>query len=321
LDLEEAFPIGVFLKKENEIYFPVPADILQPRKGEKGKLKVSPLISKEKLNKEFLKENSSEVFLTDREDLDILPFIKESETKYEGASGYISFEKIKKYLSEGNLSASTGDLKNLNYFIEEELKVGITVDFEKFTAMESRIYTSFINRPKGNSSLVVAVIFKEKKNTKFQEGIYYIGGETRVSKVQKIKIPELEKILTQSIEIKKGDLYKIYLLSHTYIEGALDIGKILDIGGTKFKLIWSFSRGKEWISGFRKPAIEMLQPATVLVIEALEDKIINKLNYISAKALLPIFEDKNTTRIKKKVLPLHYFGWNYGLLIPCKREV
>ena len=96
LDLEEAFPIGVFLKKENEIYFPVPADILQPRKGEKGKLKVSPLISKEKLNKEFLKENSSEVFLTDREDLDILPFIKESETKYEGASGYISFEKIKK---------------------------------------------------------------------------------------------------------------------------------------------------------------------------------------------------------------------------------
>ena len=62
MDLEEAFPIGVFLKKENEIYFPVPADILQPRKGEKGKLKVSPLISKEKLNKNFSKKTLLKFF-------------------------------------------------------------------------------------------------------------------------------------------------------------------------------------------------------------------------------------------------------------------
>jgi hypothetical protein len=57
--LEEYQPVGVLLKRERDIFFPVPADILQPRKGERGNLKISHLKDKEKIlpqlcGKEFL---------------------------------------------------------------------------------------------------------------------------------------------------------------------------------------------------------------------------------------------------------------------------
>ncbi len=48
VDLKKCIPVGIFLKKENELFFPVPADLLQPRKGVKGSLKITPFEDREK---------------------------------------------------------------------------------------------------------------------------------------------------------------------------------------------------------------------------------------------------------------------------------
>jgi len=309
VDLNKVVPIAVFLKKEDEIYLPVPADLLQPRKGVKGNLKISPLMGKEEL---------PEGALTDFESFKVLPFIKESEVKYEGAKGYLPFSKLKNYFTENKICADTDNIKGLDFFVNFEPKVGLTLNFDTFSAEESRLYFTFAVRPKKDTSLVVVFKKKNGESVKIEEGIYHIGGETRVSKVQKVESKELQSLLCEKINICKGELYKFYLLSHTYIEGKLYIGKTLKVGGIDFELVWTFTKGKEWISGYKKPAVEMLLPSTVLVLKAKNNALTNRLNHIEAKTKLPIYENKDKKELKEKKVFLHEYGWNWGILIPME---
>jgi CRISPR-associated protein Cmr3 len=310
-DLEEHQPVGVLLKRGRNIFFPVPADILQPRKGERGNLKISHLKERE----EILAQLCDKEFLTDLGEEHLLPFVGEDKDKkkYEGAGGFISFERLKTYFSEGRIEASTDDLKGLDYFVSSEIKVGLTLDFQRFSAMESMLYTTFVNRPQTlDSSLVV--IFKGPNA--LEEGIYYVGGETRVSEVKPLKEENITPFLQEGIEVKEGDLYRFYLLSHTYIEGELTVGKTLKVGGIEFKTVWVFSRGKEWISGFRKPAIQMLTPATVLVLKAMGNGNLKRLTYVESKACLPVFKSRTSRRVEDREVELHRYGWNHGILTP-----
>ena len=310
VDLNKVVPMAVLLKAKDEIYFPVPADLLQPRKGEKGELKISRLVGKDKLPKRAL---------TDLESFEGLPFIEKSEVTYEGAKGFLPFKKLKSYFTENEIyNVDTYNLKGLDFFVNFEPKVGLTLNFDTFNAEEGRLYFTFAIRPKKDTSLVV--IFKKKngESVKIEKGIYHIGGETRVSKVQKVENKELQSLLCEKINICKGKLYKFYLLSHTYIEGKLYVGKTLKVGGIDFELVWTFTKGKEWISGYKKPAVEMLLPSTVLVLKAKENTLTNRLSYIEAKAKLPIYEDKNKKKLKEKEVFLHNYGWNWGILIPME---
>ena len=311
VDLNKLIPVAVFLKKEDEIYLPVPADLLQPRKGEKGELKISPLIKKGKL---------PEGALTDLESFKVLPFIEKSEVKYEGAKGYLPFGKLKNYFTENRIcGADTDNLKGLDCFVSFEPKVGLTLNFDTFSAEESRLYFTFAVRPKKDTSLVVVFKKKNDESVKIEEGIYHIGGETRVSKVQKVENEEFQNFLSEKINVCKGKLYKFYLLSHTYIDGKLEIEKtLLRVGNVDFELVWAFTKGKEWISGYKKPAVEMLLPSTVLVLKAKDDALTNRLNYIGAKTKLPIYEGKDEKKLKEEEVFLHDYGWNWGILIPTE---
>lgn len=309
VDLKEVSPVAVFLKKGAEIYFNVPADLLQPRKGEKGKLKISPLKGIEEL---------PEGALTDLQDFEILPFIEKSEEKYEGAKGFLPFNKIKSYFEENKICADTEDIKGLDFFVNFEPKVGLTLNFATFNAEESRLYFTFVIRPKENTSMLVIFKRKNQKGAKIEEGIYHIGGETRVSKIQKVENGEFQNFLRGKINVFDGKLYKFYLLSHAYIDGKLEINKTLKVGGIDFKLVWAFTKGKEWISGYKKPAVEMLLPSTVLVLKAKGNGLTDRLNYIEAKAKLPIYKDKDETELIKEKVCLHNYGWNWGILIPVE---
>ncbi len=309
VDLKEVIPVAVFLKKEGEIYLNVPADILQPRKGESGELKVSSLKRKSEL---------PEGALTDLESFEILPFLEESDKKYEGASGFMPFSRLKGYFTENRVCAYTDAINGLDTFVTFEPKVGLTLDFDKFTAEESRLYFTFVVRPKGDTSLVVVFKRKNPQGGKIEEGTYPIGGETRVSKVQKVEDEKIQNLLCEKINVCKGKLYKLYLLSHTYIDGKLEIGKTLKVGNINFKLVWAFTKGKEWISGYRKPAVEMLLPSTVLVLKAEDSTLADRLNYIKTKTKLPIYKDKDKKELKEEEVYLHNYGWNWGILIPME---
>jgi CRISPR-associated protein Cmr3 len=310
-DLEKLQPVAVLLKREGDIFFPVPADILQPRKGERGNLKISHLKERERI----ISQICNKEFLTDLGEGYYLPFVEESrdKKKYEGAGGFISFDRLKTYFSEGRIEATTDDLKGVDYFVSSEIKVGLMLDFQRFSAMESMLYTTFVNRPQNlDSSLVV--IFKGSNSV--EEGFYYVGGETRVSEVKHLKQENITPFLQEEIEVKEGKLYRFYLLSHTYIDGELTIGKTLRVGGIDFKTVWVFSRGKEWISGFRKPAVQMLNPATVLVLRAKGSGNLKRLTYIESKTCLPIFKGRHSQRVEDKEVELHRYGWNHGILTP-----
>ncbi len=251
-----------------------------------------------------------------------IPFIRESEPKYEGAKGFIPFEKFKCYFENINFHATTNDLKGLNEFVEFEIKVGLTINFDNFTAEESRLYTTFVLRPKKKTSLGVLYLKKHSFEC-LKGGDYHIGGETRVSKVLKVDgnnqaFNDLKSFLTQNVKIAKDKLYKLYLLTHTYIEGELKIGRTLKAEGLEFELVWSFTKGKEWISGFRKPALEMLLPGTVLVLKAKNEGCLKRLTYIEEKTILPVYESKDSKEIKDECINLHNYGWNYAILTTFK---
>jgi len=77
-----------------------------------------------------------------------------------------------------------------------------------------------------------------------------------------------------------------------------------------------FNGGKEWISGFRKPAIQMLKPGSVFILKALQSGSLRRLTYIVWEDLVPVYESKDSKKIKKKEVELHNYGWNFGILTP-----
>jgi len=316
VDLNVFKVCGVFLKKENTIYFPVPADFLRPRKGESGNLKLSTLVELESL----IHEEGNVVLDIETE---YLPYLREEaddKTKYEGASGFIALNHLESYFRNGTIEGlKTEDLKPISAFVKQELKIGLTLDFDNFTAEESRLYMTFLNRLERDVKLVALLV--EKQEAKHPEGLYYFGGETRVAQVKTQKEEPSLSFLQEEIPIEKGKLYRLYLTSHTYLPEELNIGRTLKVGGCEFSLVWVFSAGKEWISGFAKPAIKMLKPGTVLVLKALKEcKNLKRLTYIESKALLPVLKNKNLPKDINnfKEEELHHCGWNHGILGPYK---
>ncbi len=308
-DVTKCKPVGVFIKQidknkqKEELYLPAPADLLRPRKGEPGPLAVAEL------------KKVSEA-LTDIE-TELLPVAPEGETKYESAAGFITLEHLKEYLEKGTVNGKSCILKSVNDFVVFEPKVGLTLDFDRFGAKESRLYFTFVVRPKNGTSMVVLF----DGDCEGLEGFYHLGGETRVSKLREENLPK--ELFEKKVSVQKGNLYRFYLLTHTFVEGGLERGKTLKVGGMEFELVWFFSAGAEWISGFRKPGIKMLKPGGVLVLKALGEGEVDGFNHLEAKALLPVYKDKNSTKVATDEKPLHQFGWNRGFLAPYNnlREV
>jgi CRISPR type III-B/RAMP module-associated protein Cmr3 len=173
------------------------------------------------------------------------------------------------------------------------------------------------NRLRENVKLVALLEERGSKETTLK-GSYYFGGETRISKIETQPLDERLEFLTDCVEIERGNIYRFYLTTHTYIEDELTIGRCLNIGGLNFELVWLFNAGKEWISGFRKPAIQMLKPGTVLILKALQPGELRRLTYIGQTEFVPVYENRESTNILRKKVKLHNYGWNFGILGPYK---
>ncbi|NPA14859.1 MAG: hypothetical protein GXN97_06715 [Aquificae bacterium] len=304
-DITKCKPVGVFIKQEEELYLPAPADLLRPRKGEPGPLAVA-----------TLKEPPAYA-ITDLE-TDLLPVAPEVEIegrkiKYEGASGFIPIKHLKEYLEKGTIEGNSSLIKTVADFVAFEPKVGLTLDFDRFNAQESRLYFTFVVRPKKGTSL--AVLFDG--NCEGLKGFYHIGGETRVSELKESTFPE--NLINRKVYVQKGNLYRFYLLTHTFVEGGLEKRKTLKVAGKEFEVVWFFSAGAEWISGFRKPGIKMLKPGGVMVLRALEEGEVDGFTFLEARTLLPVYKDKNSTEVDNEIKDLHLFGWNRGFLAPYNK--
>lgn len=271
---------GVFLAKDENLLLPAPADIVGKRKtgGDWRILKLEGRI----------------------------PLIKRTLEAYETVSGYlIKSEAFNKWIEYKNLS--NNDFQKLNDLIDVDRRTGIKIDREEGTAEEGFLYTQERIRLKEG----VKLLFLARECYK-KEGFF--GGERNpatIREVSKNYEKSLKEIFQGSVKVERGKIYRFYLTSHTYLNASLEVSSseknitIRDFQGEKidFKVLWLFSAGTEFISGFGKPALNMLKPGTVFLLEALESGRLNKLCQIFAEPLV------------NKVERFLDSGWNSGLLI------
>lgn len=269
----------VLLEKAGELYTQVPADFVGQRKT----------TQKEAIRLSFDKEKGpyipSEKLITKEGKL----------AKYEGASGFVKVSELLE--NKGELETFS-----LGNFVKEEEKVGIALEYSTRSAKEGMLYTRsfyYLSEEWTKSGLVVlAEPFDE-----VQKGYYKVGGEGKVAKVEDLDYTDVERFLEAPLDIQKGEVYRLYLTTHAYFEGELKIGSELKIGFLRFRLLWLFNRGVEWVSGFAKPFIKMLMPASVLYLEALDSGSTVRLCQIFSKNGVEI----DINNLKER-------GWNSGIL-------
>jgi len=261
---------SVLLVKDKEVFLPVPADCLVPRKGEKGDLVIAPLK---------------------------FPPVLEEEKPYEPAEGFVSLGDLVEKYAKGKRGFI---LKNLSDFLATETRVGVKLSVSSRTSEESMLYSQDFLRFKEDTFL--GVLASEPYSIKtFNK----MGGEGRLTRLRdEWDLPDFFK---EEQTIKSGAKYKFYLLSHAFVKGGIEKGKILKIGDREFRVLWLHNKGSEFISGFRKPFLEMLRPASVLILEAVEDGTVKRVCQIDS---FPEVIDK-----KEKFLER---GWNSGIIMEVK---
>ena len=262
---------SVLLVKGEEAYLPVPADCLKPRKGEKGNPIIAPL--------EF-------------------PPLLQTEKPYEPANGFLSLSDFVSKYTNGN---SEFTLNELSEFLATEPRVGVKLNTESRTSEESMLYSQDFLRFRKDTLLGVIASESDRLN-----GLNKVGGEGRLVRSKGERdVPDYFK---EPLNLKKGDTCKFYLLSHTFVEGGLKRECKVKIGGKEFKLLWLHNAGSEFISGFGKPFVEMLRPASVLIIEALEDGELPRVCQIESS---PDVIEKREKFLER--------GWNSGVIMEVRR--
>lgn len=280
--------LGIFLYRENgeekELFLPVPADCLTKRKGDgAGQVRIAPPESP--------------------------PLITGDIEAYETASGFISLkdffqcyekglEKFKTYLPEE--------------FYATERRIGIWLDKssrnvrnfkgqgeeEKYGLLYSR---DFIRLKEGVRIAVLGKMYEDRK-------IFRIGGEKKIGFLEKVLDLDNKKTLEEEIEIKKDAIYKFYCITHLYVEDGISRSGTVSIGGLDFEVVWLFNAGTEYISGYKKPFLEMLKPGSVIVLKSKSEGKLKKLCQISTKiSVNGINSEKFLGR-----------GWNSGILMEVK---
>lgn len=274
--------VGFFSESDGSFLVPLPADILFPRKGREG----NPVMAKY------------------REDY---VFIKGTLEHYEYKRAYVKLSCLLKDYLHGRLDCfnkrddnKEGDKEGIleeSSILKREQKVGLGVDYESKTSKEGRLY--FTQRLGVRSNYFLSILVEGK----LREAESFVGAERTRAFVKDsgLDVKSLEELQN----IKEGEFYKFYLLSHAFF----DDSKVY-INGIEFELKWIFSAGAEWISGWRKPALYMLRPGSVLVLRAKTSGNVRRLCQIEAfEGVINIIEGKRS---------FLDFGWNTGIIM---REV
>lgn len=240
------------------------------------------------------------------------PLIRGILEAFEGAGDYfISLENFKKWKSyEPGV-----ELQKISELIKREIKVGLKVDKDKGVAQESMLFFQERIRPiDGVNFLFTANVVYEKKS--------FFGGERNPASVEELKEEEILKnikeILYDEVPIKNGSYYRLYILTHTFINNNLENGEkhpisIREVSSDKkveFDIVWVFSRGSVFVSGNEKPAVNMLLPGTVLLLKAKGDTTL--------KSLCQVISCPEENSVKNFLDS----GWNTGILVKgrCRNE-
>ncbi len=277
---------GVFLMKEDTLYLPAPADIVGKRKkGGNWRLL--------KLVKNPFGDGS----------IEYLPLIKGTTEALESAQGHlIAQEDFENWWKE-NISENA-QIKPISCFIRKELKPGLKLNKDKGTSEEKMLYFQERMRLLDDVSLVFLADNINEKRTAF-------GGEKNPAEVEEVNNDKALGLFEGEVSVSKGSIYRLYLTTHAYSE-ALERGKELTLKSDNtrltFKVLWVYSAGAEFISGrskegITKPAVMMLKPGTVVVLEAEENGKINKLCQIDEKPSV------------KEIKGFLGSGWNSGILV------
>ncbi len=257
---------------KKNIFLPLPADVVGKRKRG-GSWRIL----------KFIKEEE-------------LPLIRGTLDAFESMEGYFitkeGFEKWKKDC------LCDSDIKKWDAFATTELKVGLQLNKDTKTAEERMLY--FQERVRLREGYYIAFFAKECVNC---EG--FIGGERNPARIEELKDVELP--FGGKLKIEKDSYYRLYLLTHAYIKD-LRKGEVLKLkevnGGTEidFEVIWVYSKGSEFVSGHDKPAVEMLRPATVILLRAKDSA--------ELEDLVQIDRVPETDKISNFLES----GWNTGIL-------
>lgn len=280
---------GVLLCDDKDnVYLPCPADIVGERK--KGKnWRILKFYEGLNLNGKTFN----------------LPLIKGTLTTFESAEGYfITAKGFEEWKKEGKISEE--HIKKWNYFMEKEIKVGLQINKDTGTAEERMLYFQERIRLRSNTKnkMEFYISFIAERCISY-EG--FLGGERNPATVEETNNAKLP--FNNVLEIKKDSYYRLYLLTHSYInelapQKVLNLKAIYGEAEANFEVIWVYSRGSDLISGYDKPGLEMLRPGTVILLKATE-----------SASLKDIVQINNIPEAEG--IPKHNFlesGWNTGIL-------
>lgn len=265
---------GVFLCKDGELFLPFPADTVKERKAKQvDHIKIL------RLNEEGV------------------PLIVGTQKAYEPVgNAYISYtDFVEKYM-KGREDIEVYGTKD---FFRREYRVGIGIDRDKKTVREGLLYSQeFLRLEKAYIAVLADGHHKDVNHA-----VVNVGGERRVAFLKEGSAD----LFGEKVQICRGKVYKFYCTSHLFLEGEFgynrEVKGYIKILSFRFKLLWLFSNGSEYISGFAKPFLYMLRPGSVLVLEALDS------GEVSCR--LCQIESKPPVNIKNFLER----GWNSGVLM------
>ncbi len=268
--------LGVFPMKGNDIYLPMPADVMHRRKSEENYHIIPRIVE---IEAHFATD------LCTRK----LPWIDEFGA-FERAGGYLKVSDFVRYMKVPYGKLEVHPEKDL---FMQELRIGIALNYSTRTVKESMLYAHVhVRTTDGFAILVHGEIGKTYEN---------VGGERKVARIEELDYPsflELEKPL----HIVEGDLYKFYLTTHAFLSDSMLPYSSIYVQDIEMELVWLFSAGSEWIGGFGKPAILTLKPGTVLILKAKMDGEVSSFAQITDPLELP---DKDSFLGR---------GWGSGIL-------
>jgi CRISPR-associated protein Cmr3 len=253
---------GSYLKKDNEVFFHVPSDLLHKKQD----FKVFDVL------KPRGADNKSDVVSGFPSGLAPLYSVKESDEKESFSSGFISSADMANYL-QGNI----GNIKVLSKddFVLEEPRTSVKISPKTASGEKGMLFTAQLLRFKENVEFIVS--FKGPSFGANAE-VASFGGEKRM-----VKLSKSEKITLPSANINSNRI-KIVLTSPAFFENMQTPN--LNIEG--LKLISAVSNGYENIGGwdivkcYPKPMRKAVKAGSVYYYEIQDQNVISKLQNIES---------------------------------------
>jgi len=215
---------AAYIKKDGELYFQVPADLLH----EKGEDKICDIVSPD--------ENERNVFSSAPKNLKKLK-AQTNKITQSFSSGFISSSDMKKYLSGDFKQIETIKILKTSDFVESEERTSVRINAKTAAAQEGELFTAELLRFKERVGFYVSFNGPDFGN---KESSAVFGGEKRA-----VKLDKSEKIELPQIDIR-GDKVKLLLTTPAFFENM----QTPDIKIDGLELISAVSNGYENIGGW-----------------------------------------------------------------------